>query len=159
MRKPTLKNLAAIFAFALSVVLPAAAQDADGPILFTNVNVFDGVNEALIMNANVVVTDNLITAVSTEPLAIAGGTVIDGGGRTMMPGMIDVHWHTYFANLTVGQLLNTTDMGDIAIAGLLGNEQVLMRGFTTNNEELHPLPREAACALRFARRLRKTAPS
>jgi imidazolonepropionase-like amidohydrolase len=45
--------------------------------------------------------------------------------------MIDVHWHTYFANLTVGQLLNSTDMGDIAIAGLLGNEQVLMRGFTT----------------------------
>ena len=30
-------------------------------------------NEALIENANIVVTDNLITAVSTEPLAIAGG--------------------------------------------------------------------------------------
>ena len=118
-------------ALAASVALPAAAQDASGPILFTNVNVFDGVNEALIENANVVVTDNLITAVSTEPLAIAGGTVIDGGGRTMMPGMIDVHWHTYLANMTVGQLLNTSDMSDIAIAGLLGNEQVLMRGFTT----------------------------
>ena len=101
------------------------------PILFTNVNVFDGVNEALIENANVVVTDNLITAVSTEPLAIAGGTVIDGGGRTMMPGMIDVHWHTYLANMTVGHLLNSADMSEIAITGLLGNEQVLMRGFTT----------------------------
>ena len=41
----------------------AVAQDASGPILFTNVNVFDGVNEALIENANVVVTDNLITAI------------------------------------------------------------------------------------------------
>ena len=51
-------------ALAASVALPAAAQDASGPILFTNVNVFDGVNEALIENANVVVTDNLITAVS-----------------------------------------------------------------------------------------------
>jgi hypothetical protein len=66
----------------MSVALPAVAQDASGPILFTNVNVFDGVNEALIENANVVVADNLITAVSTEPLAIAGGTVIDGGGRS-----------------------------------------------------------------------------
>ena len=118
-------------ALAASVALPAAAQDASGPILFTNVNVFDGVNEALIENANVVVTDNLITAVSTEPLAVAGGRVIDGGGRTMMPGMIDVHWHTYLANMTLGQLLNSADMGDITIAGLLGNEQVLMRGFTT----------------------------
>ncbi len=48
-----------------------------------------------------------------------------------MPGMIDVHWHTYLANMPIGQLLNSADMGDITIAGLLGNEQVLMRGFTT----------------------------
>ena len=131
MKRLNLKNLTAALVVAVSFGLPAAAQEASGPILFTNVNVFDGVNEALIKNANVVVTGNKITAVSTKPLAIAGGTVIDGGGRTMMPGMIDVHWHTYLANMTVGQLLNTTDMGDIAIAGLLGNEQVLMRGFTT----------------------------
>ena len=129
----SVQKMVPIVALALTatVGLPAAAQDASGPILFTNVNVFDGVNEALIKNANVVVTGNKITAVSTKPLAIAGGTVIDGGGRTMMPGMIDVHWHTYLANMTVGQLLNTSDMCDIAIAGLLGNEQVLMRGFTT----------------------------
>ena len=48
-------------------------ESRGGPILFTNVNLFDGVNEALIANAYVVVTDNLITAVSTQPLAIAGG--------------------------------------------------------------------------------------
>ena len=87
-------NLLASLALAISVALAAVARDASGPILFTNVYFFDGVNEALIENANVVVTDNLITAVSTEPLAIAGGTVIDGGSRTMIPGMIDVHWHT-----------------------------------------------------------------
>ncbi len=131
MRKLNLGNLTAALAVAVSFALPAAAQDASGPILFKNVNIFDGVNEALIENANVVVTDNLITAVSTEPLSIAGGTVIDGGGRTMMPGMIDVHWHTYLANMPIGQLLNSADMSDIAIAGLLGNEKVLMRGFTT----------------------------
>jgi len=61
-----------------TVCAPAWAQDIT---LITNVNVFDGVNEALIENANVVITDNLITAISTEPLAVAGGTVIDGGGR------------------------------------------------------------------------------
>ena len=62
MKKLNPKNLFAALAVAVSVALPAAAQDASGPILFTNVNVFDGVNEALIENANVVVTDNLITA-------------------------------------------------------------------------------------------------
>ena len=34
-------------ALAASVGLPAVAQDASEPILFTNINVFDGVNEAL----------------------------------------------------------------------------------------------------------------
>jgi hypothetical protein len=58
----------------------AWAEEADPKVtLFTNVNVFDGVSENLIQNANVVVTDNLITAVSTEPLAVAGGRVIEGG--------------------------------------------------------------------------------
>jgi len=59
-RKLNPTNWAAALAVAVSVALPAAAQDASGPILFTNVNVFDGVNEDLIENTNVVVTDNLI---------------------------------------------------------------------------------------------------
>ncbi len=41
MRKLNPKNLTAALAVAVSVALPALAQDASGPILFTNVNVFD----------------------------------------------------------------------------------------------------------------------
>jgi len=48
MRKLNLRNLAAALVVAVSFTLPAAAQEPSGPILFTNVNVFDGVNEALI---------------------------------------------------------------------------------------------------------------
>ncbi|WP_223429120.1 metal-dependent hydrolase family protein, partial [Tateyamaria pelophila] len=129
MRKLNPKNLTAALAVAASVALPAAAQDASGPILFTNVNVFDGVNEALIENANVVVTDNLITAVSTEPLAIAGGTVIDGGGRTLMPGLTDCHWHSMAANIS-GDVF-AADVGKLNLLAALGAEKTLMRGFTT----------------------------
>jgi len=129
---PIIRTLLSGIALVAALSVSAMAADIPAEVtLFKNVNVFDGVNEALIENANVVVTDNLITAISTEPLAVAGGRVIDGGGRTLMPGMIDVHWHTYYANIGVGQLLNNSDMSDVAIAGLLGNEQVLMRGFTT----------------------------
>lgn len=107
------------------------AQDADPKvILFTNVNVFDGVKEALIENANVVVTDNLITAVSTEPLMVAGGRVIDGGGRTMIPGLIDAHWHSTYCCVPQSVLF-TGDMSEVAIRGALGAEPTLLRGFTT----------------------------
>ncbi|AXI53370.1 hydrolase [Sulfitobacter sp. JL08] len=129
MRKLNPRNLTAALAVAVSFGLPAAAQDASGPILFTNVNVFDGVNEALIENANVVVTDNLITAVSTEPLAVAGGTVIDGGGRTLMPGLIDCHWHSMAANFNGNAF--ALGEGKLNLVAADGAEKTLMRGFTT----------------------------
>ena len=99
MQKLTLKALTTALAVAVSVALPAAAQNASGPILFTDVDVFDGFNADLIRNANVVVTDNLITAVSTQPLAIEGGTVIDEGGRTLMPGLPDTHVHLAYSSI------------------------------------------------------------
>ncbi|MCV6823980.1 MULTISPECIES: metal-dependent hydrolase family protein [Halocynthiibacter] len=112
-------------------LLPFSAAAQDGmPTLITNVNVFDGVNETLIENANVVVTDNLISQISTEPLAVAGGKVIDGGGRTMIPGLIDVHWHTSYC-CTPQNTVVTGDILEVAIRGAKGSEATLMRGFTT----------------------------
>ena len=131
MKSLKFKSFGAALVMAISVCLPAYAQDKAAQTLLTNVNVFDGVNETLIENANVLIEGKLIKTVSRDPIDAGDATVIDGGGRTMMPGMIDVHWHTYLANMPIGQLLNSADMGDITIAGLLGNEQVLMRGFTT----------------------------
>jgi len=110
---------------------PAWAQAPDPDVtLFTNVNVFDGVNEKLIRNANVVVTGNKITAVSTEPLAVAGGRVIDGGGRTLMPGLIDAHWHTMFNFSPVSNTLGSS-FGYLSIAAAKASGDTLMRGFTS----------------------------
>ena len=106
------------------------AQEPEPVTLFTNVNVFDGVNEKLISNANVVVTGNMITAVSTEPLAVAGGRVIDGGGRTMIPGLTDVHWHMTMAEVPQATIL-TGDVYEIAARAVPTAERTLMRGFTT----------------------------
>ena len=61
--------------------------------LITNVNVFDGKSEKLIEKANVLILDNKIKTISTKTIAANGATVIDGGGRTLMPGLIDAHLH------------------------------------------------------------------
>jgi len=111
-----------------------APEPADSKlILISNVNIFDGENEELLENMHVLVKDNLIETVSDEPLAVIqteNVTIVDGGGRTLMPGLIDVHWHTYYANIAVSTLA-TADMSEIAIAGSLGAKATLMRGFTT----------------------------
>jgi imidazolonepropionase-like amidohydrolase len=36
--------------------------------------------------------------------------VIDGGGRSLMPGLIDAHWHTMFVRPTPAEV-KTADVG------------------------------------------------
>ncbi|WP_171126933.1 MULTISPECIES: hypothetical protein [unclassified Ruegeria] len=91
--KRALSRSAASVIFAGLLSAPTFAQEVSFPILFTNVHVFDGVNAERIENANVVVVDNLIAEVSSEPLAVANAKIIDGGGRTLIPGLIDAHVH------------------------------------------------------------------
>ena len=70
-----------------------AQEDAPTPILFTNVDVFDGFSPELIIDANVLVEGNVITQVSTDPIEMEGAFVVDGTGKTMTPGLIDMHQH------------------------------------------------------------------
>jgi len=118
-----MRSCVRVIALAVLVLLAngvAWAEEADPQVtLFTNVNV-----------ANVVVTGNLITAVSTEPLAVAGGRVIDGGGRTLMPGLIDAHWHTMFNFSPVSNTLGSS-FGYLSVAAAKASGDTLMRGFTT----------------------------
>ncbi len=56
--------------------------------------------------------------------------VIDGQGRTLMPGLTDCHWHTMQANTTNAKFL-TNDLDYITLEAAIGAEKALMRGFTT----------------------------
>src|SRR5215831_5841201 len=57
-----------------------------------NVRAFDG--ERVIPRTSVVVTDNTITAIAPDAEIPAGAKVIDGAGKTLLPGFIDAHTHT-----------------------------------------------------------------
>ncbi|MCA0938464.1 amidohydrolase family protein [Salipiger pacificus] len=98
--------------------------------LITNVDVFDGVDETLIENASVLIEGNLISAVSTEPVDSEGATVIDGAGHTLIPGLIDAHWHVTYCCAPQSVVI-TGDVLEVAIRGALGAEETLLRGFTT----------------------------
>ncbi len=114
----------------LFLATTATAQEENFPILFTNVHVFDGVNEARIENANVLVVDNLIVEVSPEPLAVANARIIDGGGRTLMPGLIDAHVHMAITE-PVADLRDNYDWMYWGAVSTSEAEKMLLRGFTT----------------------------
>ncbi|WP_166745756.1 metal-dependent hydrolase family protein [Sphingomonas naasensis] len=99
--------------------------------LFQNVRVFDGKSATLSAPSNVLVRGNRIERISTSPIAAdAGARVIDGGGRTLMPGLIDAHWHAMFIRPTPAEMLSSPPAHTNFLAGAEATD-TLMRGFTT----------------------------
>ncbi|ORA28835.1 metal-dependent hydrolase family protein [Mycobacterium aquaticum] len=110
---------------------PAPGQKAAARVEFRNVRVFDGHSDKLSAPSNVLVTGNRIEKISTETLpAGPDTTVIEGGGRTLMPGLIDNHWHTMLVRPPVTQL-TTADPGYLNLLAGAEATDTLMRGFTT----------------------------
>jgi imidazolonepropionase-like amidohydrolase len=112
---------------------PAQASPPPSAVIFENVRIFDGLADKLSAPANVLVVGKQIKAISSGPIADpADATIarIAGGGRTLMPGLIDAHTHLMFA--TVPQIvLLTADIGFVNIAAGKGATDMLMRGFTS----------------------------
>jgi imidazolonepropionase-like amidohydrolase len=74
---------------------------------------------------DILVKGNLIETVSKEPLAVIqtdNVTMIDGGGGTLMPGMIDAHWHALFATIPMPKLLQS-DLSYLTIVGARANRE------------------------------------
>src|SRR5215831_10811802 len=116
----------------------AAAGETSAPtasvgtsILFQNVRIFDGRNAALSPPANVLVKGNIIERISSEPIPVGlGVSVIAGNGRTLMPGLIDAHWHAVMASVPQPVLM-TADPNYLQLLAARQAQATLMRGFTT----------------------------
>jgi len=125
--------LGMLAALGLCLPLAATAQEAPKQVLFTNVNVFDGFGPELQMGMNVLVEDNYIKAVSAEPIVAPDAIVVDGEGRTMTPGLIDMHQHVML-NPPEGTAAYQTRWDDAA-GGAFAihhlNTNMLMKGITT----------------------------
>jgi len=125
---------------AVSLFAPVFAAD-DKPkqlTLITNVNIFDGKDEKLLENANVLIEGNLIKQVSTKKISAEGATVIEGDGRTLMPGLIDAHWHGVIATASVSRLLGSGP-GYWNLIAAAAQRDTLYRGFTTVRDAGGPM--------------------
>ncbi len=108
-----------------------AATVSPRPIVLSNFRLFDGKSPALREGLRLIVDDGRIKAVAPgDPGAPEGARLIDCGGRVVMPGLIDAHWHSVFAALPISSLF-AADVGYIFLAASGEAERTLMRGFTT----------------------------
>ena len=107
------------------------AGEPPSTIYITGVDIFDGRNENLHRNMNVLVEGNLVKKISAGGISDApsDAVVISGAGRIMVPGLIDTHSHLSI----VGSLDEMRDWSWERIGVLMGKraETTLMWGFTT----------------------------
>ncbi|AGY60329.1 metal-dependent hydrolase family protein [Gloeobacter kilaueensis] len=143
---------ALLLAFIGRLVHPAFAQSqpaAEGldqkpaGVLFENVKIFNGTSERLSPPANVLVVGNKIQTISTAPIAVAAGSNIAriaGGGRVLMPGLIDAHSHIYLEATPIEVLLSPKTSFESQTQQAQANATaMLMRGFTSTRDMAGPV--------------------
>ena len=92
---PLLPLLAALLAAASASGAPAPARDADpdNDVLIEHVRVFDGVRVQ--PATQVLVLDRRIARIGRRVQAPEGVRAVDGSGKTLLPGLIDAHTHSW----------------------------------------------------------------
>lgn len=99
-------------------------------VLFKNANLLDPLQSELLEGHHVLVEDGVIKEVSDKPISASSARVIDAAGRTLMPGLIDLHVHV------LATQLNLSTQGVLPDALVMMRAVPIMaamlrRGFTT----------------------------
>lgn len=103
------------------------------PQLFTNVSIFDGTGSQC-FPGEVLVTENLITAVSKEGSLLEKTSemdVIDCEGRTLMPGLVEAHAHVTYSNMVHFKELGEIPVEEHTMLTLQNMKLMLDSGFTS----------------------------
>jgi imidazolonepropionase-like amidohydrolase len=118
--------------FAGQLYAQAPAGRPGSVTLFQNVRVLNRAGE-LTAPTNVLVRGNVIERISTSPIPtdrMATTKIIEGGGRTLMPGMIDAHTHIMMQESPMSVAM-TADIGYITLVAGRAATDTLLRGFTS----------------------------
>lgn len=99
-------------------------------VLFKNGNLLDPTQPELQEGYDVLVEDGLIKEVSDKPITTSAARIIDAQGKTVMPGLIDLHGHV------MATQLNLSSQGALPDALVMMRAVPIMaamlrRGFTT----------------------------
>ncbi|MFF0269317.1 amidohydrolase family protein [Kribbella sp. NPDC004536] len=100
------------------------------PTVFQQVRVLDVRHGTVGDPAQVVVRDGVVDQISAAAEVPPGARVVPGDGRTLMPGLIDAHWHSLFAAVPLATAM-LGDVGYLHIVAAAAARETLLRGFTT----------------------------
>lgn len=106
-------------------------------VVIRDARVFSGCSKQL-ADADVLVSGNMITRIAPDLQAPEGAVEINGEGHTLIPGLIDAHWHGMYATATIGEMM-TTNEGHWNLKTSIAQRDALYRGFTTVRDTAGPM--------------------
>ncbi|MCC6400400.1 MAG: amidohydrolase family protein, partial [Flavobacteriales bacterium] len=115
--------------FSLLLCAPRLTVPAQDSLLITNVRIFNGTSPEL-KAGGVLVVGGRIAQVGGALEPTPGVPVLDGGGRTLMPGLIDAHVHLTLSAIPMVAAMTAPSAYVHHVSGREA-EATLMRGFTT----------------------------
>src|SRR4051812_19297455 len=99
-------------------------------VLFKNAALLDPLQPDLLEGHHVLVEDGLTKEVSDRPLQVETDRTVDLKGKTLMPGLIDLHVHAIAVELNLAQQVHMPNVL-VTLRSTLLLRGMLRRGFTT----------------------------
>ncbi|KAF0230427.1 MAG: amidohydrolase, partial [bacterium] len=91
----------AIEAESFPIELTMPRYTPKGVVVLTSARIITMNGDQVIENGNIVIEDNRIKAVGASVSIPTGAKVVDLAGKTIMPGIVDVHAHMHYSNLDI----------------------------------------------------------
>ena len=106
-------------------------------VVIRGAKIFNG-HEPDLITADVLISGQLIKKIAPDLKAPHGSFEIEAKGHTLMPGLIDAHWHGVYATATIPELM-TTNEGYWNLLTSVAQRDALYRGFTTVRDAAGPM--------------------
>ncbi|MCB0635171.1 MAG: amidohydrolase family protein [Pseudomonadales bacterium] len=144
--KRLLRNTIVYSAAAFVGVITGGANAQEGPfgygvkhdnIVIRGAQVFSGCS-AQLADADVLVSGKLISRIGRNVEAPEGAVEIQADGYTLIPGLIDAHWHGMYATASIVEMM-TTNEGYWNLKTSVAQRDTLYRGFTTVRDTAGPM--------------------
>ena len=144
--KRLVRNTIVYSAAAFVGVITGGANAQEGPfgygvkhdnIVIRGAQVFSGCS-AQLADADVLVSGKLISRIGRNVEAPEGAVEIQADGYTLIPGLIDAHWHGMYATASIVEMM-TTNEGYWNLKTSVAQRDTLYRGFTTVRDTAGPM--------------------
>ncbi|WP_430612559.1 amidohydrolase family protein [Flavobacterium sp. JP2137] len=130
------------YALVFSLLTSTLCLSQNQQILIANVRILDHKTAALTSPMNVLIDGAHIKTISATAIPTPAATVlkINGGGKTLMPGLIDAHVHMTFGALSMQQMMSSElSEQDLVQKIGSGSREMLLRGFTSVRDAGGPI--------------------